>query len=78
VEVWAAVSAQTRSRTDQKYCSHPGAIRAASRRLRDGVYDEREEIGITKKTVCGIPDDSGVQTWRQCRNKVCKQVSCSV
>jgi hypothetical protein len=32
--------------------------------LRNGVYDEREEIGITKKTVCGIPDDSGVQTWR--------------
>jgi len=33
-------------------------------RLRDGVYNEREEIGITKKTVCGIPDDSGVQIWR--------------
>jgi hypothetical protein len=35
--------------------------------LRDGVYNEREEIGITKitkKTVRGIPDDSGVQTWR--------------
>lgn len=30
--------------------------------LRDGVNNEREEVGVIKETVCGKPDDSGVQT----------------